>query len=539
MNNSNFGLVLLSIVFIANTLVGCGGGGSNTTTSSLNPTSSLPPETWNMGTYPPANQYINYCANPRSGLDPFENTPYPDKAGSATLEKLWLRSFSHETYLWYDEIPDQNPDTFSSIKAYFDSLKTSATTASGKLKDQFHFSESYEDYKKESQAGVVASYGVRWAFINRTPPRLIRVAYTQDDSPAQQAGLKRGDTIVAIDGIDINATGTNELATINNALSPQAGDNHTFALRKADGTINEVLLSAADIVSTPVRKHQITNINGRNVGYLHFDQFISVGQRPLINAFEVFANQNITELVLDLRYNGGGLVNMASQLAYMIAGPSNTGSGPNSTGKVFSTTVYNDKRTAENRAMPFEYRVIDWEEQIYTDETLPSTNLDRVYILTTSSTCSASELVINALRGIDVDVVLVGSTTCGKPYGFFPTPNCGQVYYTVQFRSENAKGFGEYADGFLPVPASQNNVELGLSNRVSGCSVNDDFSNPLGSPSEALFAAALNYMNTGQCPEQNRSQATQGARLVADGPAITSPWHPLRNGAISLPIREQ
>ncbi|WP_152084591.1 S41 family peptidase [Pseudoalteromonas sp. A25] len=537
MNNSNFSFRLLSLVFTV-TLVSCGGGGSDNSTTALVNASNTPSETWNASVYPPSSQYQHYCANPRSGIDPFENTPYPDKAGSAMLEKLWLRSFSHETYLWYDEIPDQNPSTFDSIKAYFNSLKTSATTASGKQKDQFHFSESYEDYKKESQSGVSASYGVRWAFVNRTPPRVIRVAYIQENSPAAQAGLERGDTIAAIDGIDISATSSNELAAINNALIPQAGDSHTFTLLKNNGSINEVSLIAGDIASTPVRQHQVTTINDRRVGYLQFDQFISVGQRPLIEAFEVFAQKNVSELVLDLRYNGGGLINMASQLAYMIAGPTNTGAGPNNSGRVFSNTVYNDKRTAENRAMGFEYRVIDWEEQVYTDETLPSINLDRVYILTTNSTCSASELVINALRGIDVDVVMIGAPTCGKPYGFFPTANCGQVYYTVQFRSENAKGFGDYADGFLPVPSGQNNVELGLSNRVSGCTVGDDFSRALGSPDEALFAAALNYMNTGQCPQKTANRAIQGASMNAYGPAIDIPMHPLRNGAVTLPIKE-
>ncbi|CAH9064635.1 hypothetical protein PSECIP111854_03500 [Pseudoalteromonas sp. CIP111854] len=541
MKNSNTVIALLGLILISFALSGCGGGGNTSTPSSDEVTTpvSPPSEIWSAGSFAPASNYANFCANPRQGIDPFENTAYPDKAGSMMLEKLWLRSFSHETYLWYDELPDPNPNTFSSTLAYFNSLKTSARTPSGKEKDEFHFSQSYEEFKKESQSGVVASYGVRWAFINRTPPRVIRVAYTQNDSPAQFAGLERGDTIIAIDGIDINASSANDINTINAALSPIAGDTHTFSLLKKGAIVEQVTLTAGDIESTPVRTFNVINVDGRDVGYLQFNQFISIGQRPLINVFQQFANQSIDELVLDLRYNGGGLVNMASQLAYMIAGPTLTEAGPSNSGKVFSYTTYNDKRAADNQALNFDYRVIDWERQVYTDETLPSINLNKIYVLTTQSTCSASELVINALQGIDVEVVVIGSSTCGKPYGFFPTPNCGQVYYTVQFRSENAKRFGEYADGFLPVPASTNNTELGLSNRVSGCSVNDDFSQPLGSPSEALFSAALNYINTGQCPQQSAARPQQqSTQFTFDGPAIATPQQLPKIGALILPIRE-
>ena len=73
---------------------------------------------------------------------------------------------------------------------------------------------------------------------------------------------------------------------------------------------------------------------------------------------------------------------------------------------------------------------------------LPSLNLSRVFILATGSTCSASEAIVNRLRGIDVEVVLIGDTTCGKPYGFYPTDNCGTTYFTVQFAGANAKGLG-------------------------------------------------------------------------------------------------
>ena len=127
--------------------------------------------------------------------------------------------------------------------------------------------------------------------------------------------------------------------------------------------------------------------------------------------------------------------------------------------------------------------------------TLPALNLNRVFVLSGPGTCSASETIINGLRGIDVEVVLIGETTCGKPYGFYPLDNCGTTYFTVQFRGVNAKNFGDYADGFSPANLT---TTAGVS--IPGCAVADDFSKLLGDPEEARLAAALNFMQDGSCP---------------------------------------
>jgi carboxyl-terminal processing protease len=116
-------------------------------------------------------------------------------------------------------------------------------------------------------------------------------------------------------------------------------------------------------------------------------------------------------------------------------------------------------------------------------------------VLSTSRTCSASESVINGLRGIDVEVIQIGSTTCGKPYGFYPDDNCGETYFTIQFQGVNDKGFGEYPDGFAPSNTSTANAV-----KVNGCAVADDFSRELGDTSEAMLAAALSYRANGTCP---------------------------------------
>jgi hypothetical protein len=126
---------------------------------------------------------------------------------------------------------------------------------------------------------------------------------------------------------------------------------------------------------------------------------------------------------------------------------------------------------------------------------LSTLDLPRVFVLSTSSTCSASESVINGLRGVDVEVILIGSTSCGKPFGFYPEDNCGQTYFSVQFQGVNDKGFGDYPDGFTPSNSSSANAV-----KVTGCAVADDFSHDLGDTNEAMLSAALGFRANGTCP---------------------------------------
>jgi hypothetical protein len=120
-------------------------------------------------------------------------------------------------------------------------------------------------------------------------------------------------------------------------------------------------------------------------------------------------------------------------------------------------------------------------------------NLQRVYILSTGNTASASEYLINGLRGIDIEVILIGDTTTGKPYGFVPRDNCGTTYFTIQFKGRNSKGFGDYEDGLIPSA-----IDDGA--KVRGCKVADDLSQDLGNTSEKMLATALYYMKNEACP---------------------------------------
>ena len=177
-------------------------------------------------------------------------------------------------------------------------------------------------------------------------------------------------------------------------------------------------------------------------------------------------------------------------------------------GRTFEKIVFNDKNPSRNpitgetlAPTPFHTRTQGFTGAGPANVQLPSLNLNSVYIITGPGTCSASESIINSLRGVGVQVYLIGSTTCGKPYGFYPTDNCGTTYFSIQFRGENAANFGDYTDGFSPA-----NTPTNAGTSVPGCSVADDFNHALGDVGEARIAAALGFRasNNQTCPVAER-----------------------------------
>ncbi|MGO2012898.1 S41 family peptidase [Pseudoalteromonas sp.] len=471
---------------------------------------------WNAGEFESINKFKDYCSAPRTGNDPYnDNQPYPDKVGSEFTEKMWLRSWSNETYLWYNEIEDNNPYSFESVAAYFAQLKTEQTTDSGGKKDNFHFSEPTEDFFKEAQSGVVSGYGINWTFISNTPPRELRIAYLEDNSPAKNAGFQRGDTVLSVDNVSINTNTESGIATLNEVLfGPTAGNLHNFKIRSNDGTEKSINVTAGNISKTPVQNvNTLTTDSGTKVGYMQFNSHISIAQPGLIEAVNKFKADNVDELVIDFRYNGGGLLAMSAQLAYMVAGDANIQN------RYFYQTIQNDKQPQE-APFPFINQEIDYSTFRTTGNSLPDLNLSKVYVLSTSGTCSASEAFINGLKGIDAEVILIGDQTCGKPYGFTPTHNCATTYYTIQFSGANFKGFGEYADGFIPTPTPQLDAD------VKGCKVADDFDHPLGNSDEALLASALFHIENNSCPMpavSAKSLPQQFSQSSSQGISLTPP----------------
>ena len=485
----------LLLVATAALVSACGGGGQSSANTNTNPT--VDSSSWQSGVYLPADSYRHYCAQPRLGASIYTGIPFPDRKGTQLDEKNWLRSWSHETYLWYREIKDTNPNNSQTPQDYFKGLVTTALTPNGQKKDKFHFTRSTAEVEQEYESGSVSGYGLGLSFIANTPPRQLIVAYVEAASPAANAGITRGLKIVSVDGVDlVNTNSSAGIDTLNNGLFPaDIGEVHSFGVEDAQGQRRTVSLQSADVITNPVLQRQVITQGASKLGYMVFNRHIPSAETQLYDAINYFAAEGVDDLVLDLRYNGGGLLQIAAGLGYMIA-------GPKSVGKTFEQLVFNDQYAPDT---PFEFQnvgafgVTKW-------LALPTLNLSRVFILSTDGTCSASESIINGLRGIGVEVVLIGGQTCGNPYGFYSTDNCGTTYYTIQFSGVNAKGFGDYSDGFIP-SATDNTRD-----KVKGCAVADDFSAELGNPQEGLLSAALSFRATGTCgvSQQAKQQKPSG-----------------------------
>jgi hypothetical protein len=481
----------VSIVLLGLSACGGGGGGGasgstvpSTTTTTSTTTSNRPADPgWVQGVYQAPAAFADRCAAPRTGTDPTTGRPYADAPGSVAWENHWLRAWSNAYYLWYRELPDLNPANYATTTAYFDLLKTSATTASGAGKDRFHFTYVTSDWVALSTSGVAVGYGAEWALLSSglaggrgRPASRRRDRHRRRRRPGQRQRHQQRE-------------------------HPERGrvpfECRPASLRLRDpGAVGTrpVVMIAGPITSTPVQNVRSFATAGGVVGYLLFNDHIATAERQLVDAFTQLQAASVADLVVDLRYNGGGLLDIASEVAYMVAG------GGRTTGKAFERLAFNDKYPATNpitgaSLAPTPFHASARGFSVSSGTPLPSLNLARVFVLTGAGTCSASESIINGLRGAGVEVIQIGSATCGKPYGFYPEDNCGTTYFSIQFAGVNEAGFGDYADGFWPQNASGT-----AQPRLPGCSIADDFTHELGDPLEGRLAAALAYRVSRGCP---------------------------------------
>lgn len=516
-------------------LAACGGGGGGGGGGPLTGNPGGGTGTFTPGVFAPRADFAGQCISPRAGTS--------DRAGTAFTEKMFLRSWTNELYLWYNEVADTNPNSIPDVLDYFDALRTPQLTASGNDKDRFHFFIGTDEWIALSQSGQSVGYGAEWVILPGPPPpsapsRRVVIAYVEPGTPASgAANLSRGMDVLLADGVDVTTANTQgEIDILDEAFFPTAvGQNHTFRVQPTGGAARDVTMTTADITHTPVLVTDTIDQSGAKVGYILFNDHIATSEAELVAAVNTLKAANIQDLVLDIRYNGGGFLDIANELAFMIAGPTRT----TDTGQIFERLVFNNKNLTRDPISQellapgtmFHDSALDIAEtgNPVAGTALPHLDLPRVYVLTGPNTCSASESIINSLRGVNVQVFQIGSTTCGKPYGFYPQDNCGTTYFSIQFQGVNAMSFGDYPDGFAP----QN--QSGTSSvQLSGCSVPDDFTHALGDPVEGRLKAALDFRTSGNdngaCPtfvfEPTSAQLKSGQvpLSAADGKMYKNPF---------------
>ena len=338
-------LILATMVATA----GCGGDSGSTGSLGSGVGSgggSLGGSSWTQGVFPASTTLAAQCASPRTGTDPATGRPYPDTKGTTFSENNFLRSWTNELDLWYKEVPDVNPASYTTAN-YFNLLKTSAVTPSGNLKDRFHFTYPTDQWQALSQSGVEAGYGAQFLITASSPPRKVVVAYTEPGSPATTppANLARGAQVLTVDGADlVNATDNASVDKLNEGLFPStAGATHTFSVLDPGASApRTITMVSANVTSSPVQNVGTIRTAAGTVGYMLFNDHIATAEQALVNGFRQLADAKVSDLVLDLRYNGGGYLDIASEVAYMVAGPGLT------TGRTFETTVFSDKHTTRD-----------------------------------------------------------------------------------------------------------------------------------------------------------------------------------------------
>ncbi|MCC7151301.1 MAG: peptidase S41, partial [Rubrivivax sp.] len=391
-------------------------------------------------------------------------------------ERLWLDEYFDAWYFWTKLAPDPDPWRDRSLSEYFEaSLYTGGDARFPR--DRWSYMESSSDFDRFFGEGRTLGYGVYLAGIETQgdPTRPLRVRWVAPHSEAALQGVQRGDEIVMVDG---RAAAQLVAADDYGVFTPDREGRTLALVLRRGGTERSLTLRATVYALEPVTLTRVlSSMQGRRMGYLHVKDMIAQGEKALDDAFASLRAAGISELAIDLRYNGGGLVSTARRLASYV-------SGDRTRDQVFARLLYNDRRaSAENEALRFERR----------DRALA---LSRVYVLAGPRTCSASELVVNGLRPF-VEVVTVGAASCGKPVGFRPVSRCDTTFSVVNFEGVNALDQGRYFDGI-----------------AATCPVEEDFSVPLGEASEPLLATALAHADSGRCTAagagQRRPQQARG-----------------------------
>ncbi|MGN6640651.1 MAG: S41 family peptidase [Mucilaginibacter sp.] len=467
----------------------------------------------------------------------------PDQPGS-TLDKIKDSVFLYakEDYLWYNSLPSyaafqprsySDPDDKTALTKELNKISQIAINPNTNQPYEYYAPDPGQAKYSFIDDGAVAAelngnrgdfgFGLQYYDVDD-----IRVTYVYPGSPADQAGLKRGYRITSINNrtalsFDTNGYGDNSGNNYNFVVNAYENSNTiSLVVTKPDGSsYTPPTISIANYTVNPVLTYKTFDEgNGHIVGYVVFNSFTSEDNAlPQLNtAFSYFQSQNVTDLVVDLRYNGGGYVLTAEDLDNMIAPASKTGT-------LMYNTYYNDILTNGKEVLlkkqwrkdpttgqdynygQFDYSVagnaVNFAKQ-------GGLNVGRVFFIITGSTASASELTINNLRP-QMDVQFVGETSYGKPVGFFDIDINKYQMYIPEFSVKNSAGQGDYYGGFTPGDPG-----------FPGIKDIDDMTKDFGDPTEGLLAHILNYVKNGSYTASVQGQTVQSLQSKRTSFALTT-----------------
>ncbi|MES2754582.1 MAG: S41 family peptidase [Pseudomonadota bacterium] len=397
----------------------------------------------------------------------------------------WAAAQLREWYLFPETLPASlDPSTFTTVGDYIDGL---TATARGQRRDRFFtYLTSIAQENAFYASGESAGFGIRLSYDTAAGRVFVNEAF--EGTSALAAGIDRGTEILAI-GTDASNLRTvsaiiaaEGVAGVTSALGPTtAGTARVLRVTDAAGGARTLNVTKTVYELTPVSARygaKIVNDGGKQVGYLNMRTFIETSDSALRNAFASFRAAGVTEVVIDLRYNGGGLVSIADLFGNLL--------GRNrSTSDVFSFTTFRPEKSSSNSTRRFSPQ----------SQSIAPT---KIAFIGTGGTASASELVINGMRPYLVNnQALVGTNTFGKPVGQIALDKaaCDDRLRVLAFSTQNANNAGFYYDGLAPV------VE-------QSCQAADDVNFPLGDPREASFARALDFLAGRGCTRISEAERT-------------------------------
>ena len=359
----------------------------------------------------------------------------------------FVYSVMSEWYLWYDKTPDIDYNYYSSPEEVLEAMLYRPTDKWSFITDTATFSSYYQNGEY-----VGLGVGLAWDKNNE-----LRVSFVFNDGAMGRAGVKRGWKVLKINKIAVA-----DISDISAALGKnKVGESILLTLESLEGTTSEILFVKSVVNLNAVLHKSIHQVGSKKVGYLVFQTFIDPAEQELDAAFDYFIAEGVSDLVLDLRYNGGGSTSIANHLAELIG-------GSQVAGKLFYKLIHNNKKTPENKNITLKSNISR------------SLNLDHLMVIAGSQTASASELIINGLSPY-LDVKVVGENTAGKPVGMYAWKYSDRVLVPISFSLKNSLDFGEYYDG---LPADANCY--------------DDVSKDFGDPNESCLKQALYYIENGE-----------------------------------------
>ncbi len=436
---------------------------------------------------------------------PGSNPPPATGTGCSLRERQDFALAQLREFYLYPELLDTsvNPANFSTVQAYIDAL---VAPARAQNRDRFFtFITSIAQENAFFSAGATAGFGFRVS--SNVGEGRVFIAETFEGTPALAAGIDRGTEILAIGGTPTDLVAVKDIlaaegpAGVSKALGPSdVGITRVLRVREKDGTVRDVTLTKVQFEIDPVSDRYgagIIDDNGKKVGYINLRVFIGdPAETDLRAAFAQFKAQGITEVIVDLRYNGGGLVRIAELLTNLLL-------GNRSSSDVLSYTVFRPEKASNNR----------------TDFIMPqpeSIAATKIAFIGTGASASASELVMNAvLPYLGANAALIGSNTFGKPVGqiAIDRPQCDDRLRILAFATQNANRQGDYFNGLA-------------NSFTSTCRAPDDLFNPLGNPQEASIKTSLDFLAGRVCTPIGGTTGTQGLDERRGGTELITPAQP-------------